>query len=161
MNDGIIAGGGTVRYFRNADDTARAVSIDSTGIHLSTYATDAGVTLGRFSRTYFFAGHHTDVKEAALAAADANVNIETLKLSEVVKDDDPQWTDSTPVAHIGRSQGMILRANRHQVGLAAGIRRDAMIALPKRGSSRLILKVSTTRPSELFMCYRRYPEGPR
>src|SRR5687768_7622876 len=48
--------GTSVRYLRNDDDTARAVVVDTWGLHVVTHSLDGGLTLGPSHKAYFYPG---------------------------------------------------------------------------------------------------------
>ena len=131
-------------YFENAAHTGRSVMIDAWGINLSTVDGDAGLTVGRTRRTYYFAGPQTDGNSAApadhLSGGAADLRLATTR---------PFDLDATPpLAVRGRSDGVSLGAGMTGAHLTAGLQSFEALRLPSRANLFLLLRSRTTRPDD-------------
>lgn len=121
-----------VRHFEN--ETARAVQLESWGVHLMIGTEDSGLTLGHDRRTYVFARKgSTHVKVPADALAPDG------KLESI--DSDEGLLDlGRPVATIGERQGFAIDFGRARVGVGVGFRSNGIVELPRDGDSVLFIR---------------------
>jgi hypothetical protein len=128
---------GLVRVRHLENESARVVQLDAWGLHLAFGNGDSGVTLGRDRRTYVFP-----------RTPDATVHIP----AELFTDPSlARVTDSgcpcsglaglgTPVAVVGRREGLGLDFDRARVGIGVGVRAHGAIRLEPDGDQMLFIR---------------------
>lgn len=132
------------QYFENAAHTGRSVMIDAWGINLSTVDGDAGLTVGRTRRTYYFAGPQADANGVRpadhLSGGAANLRLATTRPFDVGA--------TSPLAVRGRSDGVSIGAGMVGVHLTAGLQSFEALRLPSRANLFLLLRTRTAHPDD-------------
>lgn len=153
---------GTTRYFRNEDDSGRAVRVEAWGVHLSTYGVDRGITVGHLDKTYFFAGdslqratHLPTTRTTTRPTGEASgvIELEAGRLLPVDRQVARGWQRGEPLGFIGSSQGLGMHVSSFRFGITLGVWQGALVALPKDGSRVLLLRTSSKRPDESVLSY--------
>lgn len=116
-----------VTYCKTRDGTGRAARIKAWGVCLDTNAADAGLTLGRMEKTYYFKGADSESKHVDLPDLD---HPNSYELECVEGDFDDEWRGLTAVVVMSQSAGISINVNRYRIGVSAGLNSHARVVLP-------------------------------
>ena len=129
------------RYFENATRTGRSVMIDAWGINLSTIDGDAGLTVGRTRRTYYFAGPRSNQAPIGptghLSGGAGDLRLATTRPFDLGA--------AAPLAVRARNDGVSLGAGMAGVHLTAGLQSFEALRLPPRANLFLLQRTRTAR----------------
>jgi hypothetical protein len=133
------------RYFENEAQTGRSVMVDTWGINLNSLDGDAGLTLGRFRRTYFLPGPASTQPTAASEYLGGSE--QRFRLKECRPFD---WHNARLLGVRGRTEGLSLDVSMAGVGMSAGIRAFDALRLPADSNLWLLIKSGAQPDKDVF-----------
>ncbi|MDB5292744.1 MAG: hypothetical protein JWL69_3985 [Phycisphaerales bacterium] len=144
---------GHLDYLQNQERTANAIHIKSWGFLVVTNSADAGFTLGAADKLYIFRGPQSGGNPPAAVILDAVAPSPQTQL-RAVKPIDFDWRN--PIAFISNTAGVVVAANRNQVGMRIGAQVRNAIDLPSDSQTVLVLRYSSTQPAQASVRVKEY-----
>lgn len=137
-----------VRHYEN--ETARAVLLESWGIHLTAGTADSGITLGRDRRTYVFRRDGAGLVQVPLDALTGSRDAATL----MPADSSPGLLQlGTPVATFTEREGVAVDVGSARVGVSLGFLSHGAIELPNGSDTVLLIRATngSSRPPDVII----------